>query len=341
MRHGGDISNSISGAAAGDRRMEPWLDLSTGIAPAPYPFTPPGAETWQRLPQTELLNELVAAARHAYGMPEGDGRLLAAPGTQVLIQLMPYVVAAARVAIVGPTYFEHAVCWQRTAGDVEQVGCLPDGLASGADLVVVTNPNNPDGRIVPRCELLAAADSLSRRGGLLVVDEAFADVSPQMSVAAEAGNPGLIVLRSFGKFYGLAGMRLGFALGPARPVDDLAEMLGPWQVSGPAIAIGREALRDTAWAASARERYRALAARLDHILARHGFEIVGGTSLFRLVAAHDPEAVVRDLASARIAVRCFPEIPPPRNNGWLRFGLPGDDAGFERLDAALRERACS
>ena len=341
MRHGGDISNSISGAAAGDRRMEPWLDLSTGIAPAPYTFTPPGAETWQRLPQTELLNELVAAARHAYGMPEGDGRLLAAPGTQVLIQLMPYVGAADRVAIVGPTYFEHAVCWQRTAGDVEQVGCLPDGLASGADLVVVTNPNNPDGRIVPRCELLAAADSLSRRGGLLVVDEAFADVSPQMSVAAEAGNLGLIVLRSFGKFYGLAGMRLGFALGPARPVDDLAEMLGPWQVSGPAIAIGREALRDTAWAASARERYRALAARLDHILARHGFEIVGGTSLFRLVAAHDPEAVVRDLASARIAVRCFPEIPPPRNNGWLRFGLPGDDAGFERLDAALRERACS
>jgi cobalamin biosynthetic protein CobC len=205
-----------------------------------------------------------------------------------------------------------------------------DDLA-GADLVVVVNPNNPDGRIVGRDALLALADTLAP--GLLVVDEAFMDVGPSdASLASEVARPNLVVLRSFGKFFGLAGLRLGFALAPPEIAGRLAAALGPWAVSGPALAIGAAALADAAWIAATRMRLAAASRRLDDLLAVAALEAVGGTALFRLVRTPVADALFEHLGAAGIFVRRFAGEPT-----WLRFGLPGDEPAWQRLAAALRD----
>jgi cobalamin biosynthetic protein CobC len=209
------------------------------------------------------------------------------------------------------------------------------GLA-GADLAVVVNPNNPDGRILAKNMLLALADAQRRRGGLLVVDEAFMDVGPAgASLAAEVGRGGLVVLRSFGKFFGLAGLRLGFALAAPPIAARLDAMLGPWAVAGPAIAIGETALADDAWAQATRASLDRAAQRLDALLAETlsvsaGLEIVGGTSLFRLARIQAAGELYQYLGRAGILVRRFAEQPT-----WLRFGLPDSEDAWARLQAAL------
>jgi cobalamin biosynthetic protein CobC len=208
-----------------------------------------------------------------------------------------------------------------------------DGLW-GADLAVVVNPNNPDGRITGKDALLALADEKRRRGGLLVVDEAFGDVGPSgLSLGPEVGRGHIVVLRSFGKFYGLAGLRLGFALAVPELAARLRATLGPWAVAGPAIAAGQAALSDAAWAEAMRAALAREAARLDRMLAAAKLEISGGTSLFRL--ARTPAAadtLFEHLGQAGILVRRFAEAPT-----WLRFGLPGIEEDWQRLAAALSD----
>jgi cobalamin biosynthetic protein CobC len=322
--HGGDL------AAAEARWGIPargWLDLSTGINPVPYPIPAIDPTAWHRLPQHDRLRQLLVAARDAYGA-SATAPIVAAPGTQILIQLLPRLRPGARVAILGPTYGEHAACWMAEGAEVTAVETLD--AAAAADVVVLVNPNNPDGRIVAPDRLLALADHLAARGGLLVVDEAFAEVAPRASVAAAAGRPGLLILRSFGKFFGLAGVRLGFALGAAAEIDRLARLLGPWAVPGPAIEIGIAGLSDRAWQGETRARLSADAAQLATILQAHGLQDRGGTDLFRLVEHPDATGVWDRLGRAGILVRPFPDRPT-----LLRFGLPGSEAGFAGLAEAL------
>jgi cobalamin biosynthetic protein CobC len=232
------------------------------------------------------------------------------------------------VAIPTPTYGEHARNWAASGWAVESI----DGLADVADrhaIVVLANPNNPDGRRIAPEALLALADRLAARRGLLVVDEAFADLTPRLSLAAAAGRPGLVILRSFGKFFGLGGLRLGFALGPAALIVDLADALGPWAVSGPALQIGAAALTDAAWIAATGQRLARAAARLDSLLTAAGLSIVGGTDLFRLATHPDAPALFERLGRNGILVRDFPE-----RSTWLRFGIPAD-RDFDRLAQAL------
>ena len=325
MNHGGNLGEALN--AFGGERAD-WLDLSTGINPDPYPFDPLTDASWSQLPQADALDALLKAARRAYGAPV-DAPIVAAPGTQMLIQLLPVVRPAKRVAVVGRTYGEHAVCWQRRGSAVARIS--DPCHAQDAEIVILGNPNNPDGRRWSAESVLACAEAMARRGGLLIVDEAFADVAPEVSVAAQIGTAGLVVLRSFGKFFGLAGIRLGFALGPAGPARELTELLGPWAVSGPAIDIGIRALNDLDWQQMARIGLARLAARLDRLLAEAGLEILGGTALFRLASHPDATALHRGLAEQAIWVRRFDDQPQ-----WLRFGLPGSDAAFARLAAALR-----
>ena len=322
--HGGDLA---AAEARWGRPAEGWLDLSTGINPLPYPVPPIAPAAWHRLPQHDRLRALLETARSGYGAP-ADAPVVAAPGTQILIQLLPRLRPGARVAILGPTYGEHAACWSAEGATAITVGSLDE--AAGADVVVLVNPNNPDGRVVAAERLLALADALAALGGLLVVDEAFAEVTPRASIAAEAGRPGLLILRSFGKFFGLAGIRLGFALGASAEIDRLARWLGPWAVPGPAIETGIAALADRGWQDATRARLAADAARLTALLLTHGFADRGGTDLFRLVE-HPQASVIWDrLGRAGILVRPFPDGPT-----LLRFGLPADEAGFARLAAAL------
>ncbi|WP_225765124.1 threonine-phosphate decarboxylase CobD [Inquilinus sp. Marseille-Q2685] len=322
--HGGDLA---AAEARWGRPAQGWLDLSTGINPMPYPVRAIDPAAWHRLPQHDRLHRLLEIARACYGAPAGTP-IIAAPGTQILIQLLPRLRPGARVAILGPTYGEHAACWAAEGAAVATVGSLEE--AAAAEVVVLVNPNNPDGRIVDSARLRALADDLAPRGGLLVVDEAFAEVTPWASVAAEAGRPGLLILRSFGKFFGLAGIRLGFALGASAEIDRLARWLGPWAVPGPAIEIGIAALSDRGWQDETRARLSAAADRLTGLLAAHGFADRGGTDLFRLVEHPQAARVWDRLGRAGILVRPFPARPP-----LLRFGLPGGEEGFARLAAAL------
>jgi cobalamin biosynthetic protein CobC len=330
LAHGGDL-------AAARRQFpdapEPWIDLSTGINPASYPLPQLPSALFARLPERAAVRRLAAVAARAYGAPSAE-HVVAAPGTQILLPLVAALVPPGRARVLGPTYSEHlrvATLVGHAAREVTDVA----GLA-GADLAVVVNPNNPDGRILAKDTLLALADTQQRRGGLLVVDEAFMDVGPAgASLAAEVGRGGLVVLRSFGKFFGLAGLRLGFALAAPPIVTRLDAMLGPWAVAGPAIAIGEAALADAAWAQATRVALGRAAQRLDALLAETlsasaGLEIVGGTSLFRLAHTHAASELFHHLGHAGILVRRFTEQP-----AWLRFGLPHDEDAWARLWGAL------
>lgn len=327
--HGGDLGDAQALLGKHSGTEQAWIDLSTGINPNPYPLAALDPEAWARLPARRDLENLIAAAARYYQVPPG-AEIVAAPGSEALIHLLPAVLPAGRgVAIIGPTYGEHARAWARCGGKVRVVE-EPAQAAQTADIAVLVNPNNPDGRLVSLETVTAMSDALSERRGLLVVDEAFADALPGISAVSLAASNNVVVLRSFGKFFGLAGLRLGFAVAPPVLAEKLRSRLGPWPVSGPAIAIAKLALADRKWKKASLERLGRDAAALDRLLTKAGFEIVGGTPLFRLATHEAAEAIFFRLLRARIYVRCFGERP-----NWLRFGLPEGPQAFERLKAAL------
>lgn len=320
--HGGDLATA---KALFHDAPEPWIDLSTGINPFPYPLPALPLSLWQRLPGGREEAALLAAAGRAYGMLPASA-IVAAPGTQILIELLPRLAPQARVVVLGPTYGEHELAWRKAGCEVREIADLAE--AGKADVVIVVNPNNPDGHIVDLPALTAVADSLAARGGLLVIDEAFADFQPGVSLVPMLPQATL-VLRSFGKAYGLAGVRLGFAIGESRHVEALRGMLGPWAVAGPALEIGTQALGDARWLAAQEKARAADARRLDALLAKSG-RVVGGTILYRLLETSAAPALFERLGRAGIYVRRFRHDPSR-----LRFGLPGDEPGWVRLETVL------
>ena len=323
--HGGDL-----GAA---RRQfpgapEPFVDLSTGINPRRYPVPQLPAELFARLPEADALAELAIIAARVYGAPSA-ACVVPAPGTQILLPLVAGLAPTGRAAVVMPSYSEHTRAAALAGHQVKAVQTTGD--CGDADLVIVGHPNNPDGRLFDRAGLIALADKHSRRGGVLVVDEAFMDVGPPgASLGPDVLRPNIIVLRSFGKFFGLAGLRLGFALAAPALAARLAAMLGPWAVSGPALAVGAKALADAAWIDQTRRELAQQAQKLDAVLISANLDIVGGTSLFRLARSAAAPALFEKLGRAGILVRRFPDHPD-----WLRFGLPADEPARRRLAGAL------
>ncbi|WP_375783865.1 threonine-phosphate decarboxylase CobD [Bradyrhizobium sp. Pha-3] len=316
--HGGnlDVAQQRFGGAAED-----WIDLSTGINRVPYPDVDVEPRQWNALPSRSEIESLHNAARQAY---RTDAPIAAVGGAQAAIQLLPHLASRGRARILAPTYNEYAAVFSAAGWDVTEVSDL--ATLAGADIAVVVNPNNPDGRRHDRHELLA----LLPRVGRLVIDESFADAVPDLSLASEAGHPGLLILRSFGKFYGLAGLRLGFAVGSEPDIAALAAMLGPWPVSGGAIAIGRRALLDHDWATATTARLADDCARLDAEARSQGWTLLGGTPLFRLYETGNALAAQEKLARSQIWSRVFQQRP-----GWLRLGLPGSETEWSRLSAAL------
>jgi len=323
--HGGNINAA--------RRLfpdapEPWIDLSTGINPVPYPVGAFNPAVWSRLPEPADLAALESAARVAYGATPAMG-MVAAPGTQALIQWLPRLFPARRVGVLGFTYQEHATCWRDAGAEVIVVTYLAELAA--CDIGIVVNPNNPDGRLVSPGDLADVAAVLARRRGRLIVDEAFIDLmAPGSSLIPRAPAAGAIVLRSFGKTYGLAGLRLGFAAGSPADCALLRQALGPWAVSGPAIDIGCRALADEAWRAETAARLHTETTRLDRLLTRAGFDVAGGTPLFRLARHEQAAPAFEQLCRAGILTRPFQAKPH-----WLRFGLPHRPADWQRLELAL------
>jgi cobalamin biosynthesis protein CobC len=306
---------------------QPWIDLSTGVNPHPYPLPAIAPEAWTRLPDDEAFAALEAAARSAYRAPQASA-VLPGAGAQAFIQLLPRVFPARRVGVLGFTYAEHAACWSAAGAKVATVESLAELAAF--DVAILVNPNNPDGRVVSSRDLARLAEEMTRKGGLLIIDESFVDFTPTHSVASLASLEGVIVLRSFGKAYGLAGLRLGFALCAPRRAERLRSALGPWAVSGPALAIGARALSDARWLQAAAVASATDAARLDGLLEQAGFGLMGGTALFRLVRHERAGDWFTRLCGSGILPRAFPERPEQ-----LRFGLPAGEAAWTRLTTAL------
>ncbi len=328
IEHGGDI-------AAAWRLFpdapQPFIDLSTGINPDPYPLPPLDAKVFARLPDSAAQLRLSTTAAQTYGAPSA-AHVVCAPGTQILLPLVAALVPAGRAVILGPTYSEHARAAAQAGHAILDARDIDE--LHGANLAIVVNPNNPDGRIIAKEELLALRDALSARGGLLLVDEAFMDVGPPgASLAGYVDRGHLVVLRSFGKFFGLAGLRLGFALAAPELAANLNRTLGPWAVSGPAIAIAEQALADIVWIETTRARLQRAAEKLDQVLIEAGVEVIGGTPLFRLVRTRRADEIFQHLGSNGIIVRPFREQPT-----WLRFGIP-HESGWDRLRLALASRS--
>ena len=322
IHHGGEPPIDAAGNEAD------WLDLSTGISPVAYPFAPPSPDSWRRLPRRAEEQAALAAAGDYFGTGAG-GDICFGPGSQALLQLLPELLPVGPVAILGPTYCEHAYRWARAGHEVTEVTQLSD-LPADCLHAVVVNPNSPTGAVHAPRDLIDLATQLAARNGILVVDEAFCDMRPDLSLAGESGHPGLLILRSFGKFFGLAGLRLGFLLGPSGIIDAARQQIGPWPVNGPALAIASQAYGDAPWIADHRVALAAQASNLRDLLAKHG-DIIGGTDLFVLLQSDHAEALFARLMDAQIYVRNFPE-----NKSWLRFGLPGDAMSWQRLSTALK-----
>jgi len=321
LEHGGNLRDAALRFGRDD-----WLDLSTGINPRWYPAPPLPDNAWHRLPEADP--ELARAAQAYYGAP----LMLPVAGTQAAIQALPRLRKPSRVAVTAPSYAEHAHHWSDHGHTLTQTPYAElDAAVAASDVVVVVNPNNPTGATVPAARLLEWADQLAARGGWLVVDEAFGDTSQHNSVAAHSGRSGLIVLRSVGKFFGLAGIRLGFVAAHPDLLRGLADLLGPWTISGPAQHIAIAALRDKQWQAGTREQLHASGERLRRLLAAHGIAS-NGTPLFQWWSETRPEALWQHMAERGIWVRLFKHAARG-----IRLGLPPDEAGWQRLQTALTE----
>lgn len=306
--------------------------MSTGINPHSYPLFELPATALSRLPEPSRARDLAAVAATAYGAPSA-ANVVPAPGTQILLPRIASLVRPGRAFVLGPTYQEHARAAAIAGHEVAEVRSF-ERLAE-ADLAVVVNPNNPDGRVVSRAELLDLASRLRAKGGLLVVDEAFMDVGPRAeSLTADVDPGGMVVLRSFGKFFGLAGIRLGFAIAQPAIAERLEEELGPWAVAVPALEYGIKALSDADWQREMRSTLTKAAHRLDQTFARSGVIVTGGTSLFRHVDIEDAASLFQALGREGILVRSFADRPTQ-----LRCGLPGTEVEWRRLDVALGDWA--
>ncbi len=324
VEHGGSLARA---GALFPHAPRPFVDLSTGINPHAYPLFDLPASAFTRLPEPSRIAELCAVAARNYGAKANE--IVAAPGTQILLPLVAELCSRGTASVLGPTYQEHARAAAVAGHEVREVRSF-DALAE-ANLAVVVNPNNPDGRLISRGDLLALAAHMRAKSGLLVVDEAFMDVAPRAeSVADAAEQGGLVVLRSFGKFFGLAGVRLGFAISAPEIAAKLAARLGPWAVAGPALEYGLHAYADKAWQESMRVQLAQQAARLDSCFAGVGIVVTGGTGLFRHIAIDNASRLHRHLGERGILLRAFSDRPRE-----LRCGLPGSEAEWLRLEEAL------
>ncbi len=329
MDHGGSLGRA---SALFPHAPQPFVDLSTGINPHSYPFFELPATALTRLPEAGRLRDLARIAAGAYGAPSAEN-VAAAPGTQILLPRVASLVNPGRALVLGPTYAEHARAAAIAAHAVAEVDDVE--ALGAADLAIVVNPNNPDGRVVPRERLLRLGGELRAKGGLLVVDEAFMDVGPRAeSLTGDVGQGGIVVLRSFGKFFGLAGLRLGFALADTPTVERLETQFGPWAVAGPALEYGIRALADSGWQADMRRRLTEEAARIDALFARFGIPVAGGTALFRYLRLADARGLFSALGERGILLRHFTDRPQV-----LRAGLPGSDEEWQRLESALADWA--
>jgi cobalamin biosynthetic protein CobC len=341
--HGGRV-DAARAMFGGDE----WIDLSTGIAPWAWPVAdvPLG---WEQLPEPGSIAALEAAAAEAFGVAD-PMRVVAVPGSDLAMRLLALVIAALRPCVVRPGYAGHLAAWPDAVAVTPDDGTTPSGSpaqaggqgtarsarSSGlllaqehgglgdADLLVLASPANPDGRVTDPALLRTLSQTMT-----VVVDEAYTDPAPGLCPEADDR---LIVLRSFGKFYGLPGLRLGFVIAGTAIAAKLRDLLGDWPVSSAAVAIGTAAYRDQHWHRAQQARITETGGLLDEVLRDAGLPVVGSAPLFRLVACTQATKLFETLAHHAILTRPFADQPDR-----LRIGLPRGAAGLVRLATALEE----
>lgn len=326
LKHGGNL---LSAAAEENIPIDEWLDLSTGISPTSYPIPPIPDRAWHRLPEDG--DELLDAAKQYYG----TSNLIASAGSQAALQVIPRLrqtsSGPSRVAFLKPSYNEHAHAWAvngHTTTEFASAAELLDG-AHAHDVIVLCNPNNPTGHLWTREELLHLHRTVSSNGGWLVVDEAFIDSQPDASIVSHAGSDGLIVLRSMGKFFGLAGMRMGFVAGWSALLQQLQEALGPWTITGPSRLVATTALMDTEWQATQREQLRRQSDRLKHALTVSGYEPQGSTDYFHWITPDNAPHLHRQWRQQGILTRLFDDP------AGIRVGLANSKDDYRLLEEVL------
>ena len=323
LEHGGNV---LAAAKRYGIAPQDWLDLSTGINPVAYAVKDINPLVWQRLPQAD--DDLPQVAAAYYGTP----LLLPTAGTQAILQALPYLRPACRFAAPFPTYAEHPKAWQNCGHEL--IRFAPEQAATivaETDVLLLCNPNNPSGHCYAKQDLLAWREVLAERGGWLIVDEAFVDSTPELSLAAEIGTEGLIVLRSLGKFFGLAGARVGFMLAWPGLLQAMAERLGPWPISGPARVAATQALADSVWQTAVKARLQRDMLRLTELLIKNDLHPNGGTTLYQWIMTPQAALIHEQLAQMGILTRLFTEPVS------LRFGLPGTEAEWLKLNYALQK----
>lgn len=306
----------------------PWIDISTGINPWPYPDTQISESAHTLLPTQTLYETCQKAMADAIGV-EPDALVLA-PGSELLIRLLPSVLTAKTIAILSPSYGDHARAW-RVDGRTVIETAAPLALADQVDAVIICQPNNPDGRMFSTDALEDALARMKRKSGWLIIDEAYVDLVPNLSLAPRVEHSNLVILRSFGKFFGLAGLRLGGLIAPQSVRAAMRERLGAWPVSGAALEIGARAYADLAWQDQTRQTLTKARIALDAVLTQAGIKVISGTDLFRYIETPgNAHALWTHLAHSGIYARRF-----DWTERHLRLGLPKDQNSLARLQAAL------
>ncbi|KZL18360.1 threonine-phosphate decarboxylase CobD [Pseudovibrio sp. Ad37] len=328
MQHGGDLSKAIAEFGG---ELSDWLDLSTGISPVAHP----AAEhiTFRglaELPSERAEVALIEAARKAYQVAPHSG-ITATPGTQAIITALPHLLgASSSIAIVGPTYASHEESW-RAAGATVQCISAQEAHTAATDHLLLVNPNNPDGHLFSKTELLELAVKRKEGGGYLIIDEAYMDLYPETSIIPELNNLPILVLRSFGKFFGLAGLRLGFLVGPTAITTRLQNQLGSWAVSGPALDVGCAALSDLNWQDEMRAFLKTEMAIFRATFQDHGTSVIGHTNLYLLIDHPSAHQLHTALAKEKIWTRVF-----DYSESWLRLGLPASKSARQRFTLAFK-----
>ncbi len=327
LEHGGKLRHA---AQQYNVPLSQWMDLSTGLNPHAWPVCEIPASAWLRLPEEEDgLSEIA-------GQYYGAENCLAVAGSQAAIQTLPQLYAQYknhyRVGMLAPAYAEHAHAWQQAGFDI--VALPVDEIESHLNklnILLIVNPNNPTGHLFSPVQLLDWHQQLASRGGSLIIDEAFMDATAENSLAAYSHHKGLIVLRSLGKFFGLAGARVGFVLAAKNTLNQLADILGPWPISGASRIIAIAALQDVAWHQHSCRYLAQQGQRLHDLLAKQGLAPTGGTALFQWLKTPLAASIHQQLAAQGILTRLFTE---PSS---LRFGLPANETQWQRLELALMQ----
>ena len=333
IRHGGELSRI---QVRYPEAPKPWLDLSTGLNPRPWPWRDNVSPNDIMAATTYLPNQngfnFCHDAWTGYLKTGTPDEWTLAAGSQAVINLLPNLFPDYGVCLPDPTYGEHVRVWQKAGRPVSRIDAteLFQRPFPARQVLIVTNPNNPDGHLFDPDDLIALAARLRDQDSFLIVDEAFCDVLPEQSLAGRTLPSNIVLLRSLGKFFGLAGLRIGMFRAAGALREEMRDMLGPWQVNGPALLIAGHALRDESWIVQTRQRLKQDGDRLRDILSQAGLQISGSTDLFCLTRSEEAAEIAETLARNGIYVRSFVE-----DDQYLRFGLPATNDQFLRLESAL------